>query len=120
MGGGLSENSDIKIYNDVDFKRGLGIPIGLGLGGSLFSLIVLTGFFDGSPTAIVYFFALMLHICHLILWPSSAMWLIVRGRKLENLPLRGGALLSLKLYAGWMVLFVLPFAWFAYNFNGIV
>lgn len=121
MSDGIPENSTTKIHNRVGFKVGLGIPIGVGLGGFLFSLIVLTLFLDsGYNFEVVALFALTLHISHLILWPSLSIWFIFRAKNLDNLPLRNGALLSMKLYVVWIVLFVFPFAWFAYNFNGIV
>ena len=118
----VTDNPNIETKKTSDYWYGLLIPICLGLGGSLFSLIVLFGMADPSRLApsLLIFFVLLLHMGHLVLWPSSAAFIFFKGSKTENLLSKNGALLSLKLYAVWMVLIIAPLAWFAYNFNGIV
>ena len=103
-----------------DFWYGLGIPICLGFGISVFSLIVLSSMIDKLSIVFILFFSTLLHTGHLILWPSLAALILYRGKKSGNVSSKKGAVLSLKLYAAWLVVIIAPFAWFAYNFNGIV
>ena len=103
-----------------DFWYGLGIPICFGLGISFFSLIVLNSMIDKLSIVFILFFSTLFHTGHLILWPSLAALILYQGKRSGNLSSKKGALLSLKLYAAWLVIIIAPFAWFAYNFNGIV
>ena len=103
-----------------DFWYGLGIPICVGLGISIFSLIVLSSMIDKLSIVFILLFSTLLHTGHLVLWPSLAALILSRGKKSGNVSSKKGALLSLKLYAAWLVVIIAPFAWFAYNFNGIV
>ena len=103
-----------------DFWYGLGIPICFGFGISIFSLIVLSSMIDKLSIVFILFFSTLLHTGHLILWPSLSALILYRGRVSGNVSSKKGALLSLKLYAAWLVVIIAPFAWFAYNFNGIV
>ena len=107
--------------NTCGYWYGLLIPICLGLGGSFFSLMVLLG--NTSQLldyGLLFFFVLLFHMGHAIIWPSSAALIYFQGKKSGNLLSKNGALLSLKLYAVWLVVIIAPLAWFAYNFNGIV
>ena len=103
-----------------DFWYGLGIPICFGLGVSFFSLIILVNMEGSLSIVFILFFATLFHTGHLILWPLLAALTMYRGKRSGNLSSKKGALLSLKLYAAWMVMIIVPFAWLAYNFNGIV
>ena len=102
-----------------EYWYGLVIPIILGLGSSLFSLIVLLNA-DKSSFTFVIFFATFFHLGHILLWPVSAVFLKNAGGEVGNFPYRNGASLSLKLYAIWMIVIVAPVAWLASTFNGIV
>ncbi|HJM55324.1 MAG TPA: hypothetical protein QGI72_03675 [Poseidonia sp.] len=117
----VTDNLNTETKKTRDYWYGLLIPICLGLGVSFFSLIVLLGMSDRLlDYSLLFFFALLFHMGHLILWPSSAAFIFFQGVKSGNLLSKNGALLSLKLYAVWMVVIIAPFAWIAYNFNGIV
>ena len=48
-----------------------------------------------------YFFAVFWVGGQLVLWPLSAWWLSRRAKKLENLPLKKGSLLSMRLALIW-------------------
>jgi len=102
-----------------DYWYGLVIPIILGLGSSLFSLIVLLNA-DNSSFSFVIFFATFFHLGHILLWPLSAVFLKNAGGEFGDFPYQNGASLSLKLYAIWMIVIVAPVAWLASTFNGIV
>ncbi len=119
MNGEVTNNFN-RTTKTSDFWYGLGIPICLGFGISISSLIVLSSMIDKLSIVFILFFSTLLHTGHLILWPSLAALILYRGKKSGNVSSKKGALLSLKLYAAWLVVIIVPFAWFAYNFNGIV
>ena len=117
----VADSPKTETINTSGYWYGLFIPICLGLGGSFFSLVVLLGMTDRVlDYSLLFFFALLFHMGHAVVWPSSAAFIFFQGKKSGNLLSKNGALLSLKLYAVWMVVIIAPLAWFAYNFNGIV
>ena len=117
----VADSPKTETINTTGYWYGLLIPICLGLGGSFFSLMVLLSMtswlLDNNR---LFFFALLFQMGHAVLWPSSAAFIFFQGKKSGNLLSKNGALLSLKLYAVWMVVIIAPLAWFAFNFNGIV
>ncbi len=117
----VTDSPKTETINTSGYWYGLLIPICLGLGGSFFSLMVLLG--NTSQLldyGLLFFFVLLFHMGHAVVWPSSAALIFFQGKKSGNLLSKNGALLSLKLYAVWMVVIIAPLTWSAYNFNGIV
>ena len=117
----VADSPKTETINTSGYWYGLLIPICLGLGGSFFSLMVLLSMTSWLlDNSLLFFFALLFQMGHAVLWPSSAAFIFFQGKKSGNLLSKNGALLSLKLYAVWMVGSIAPLAWFAFNFNGIV
>ncbi|MBK29193.1 MAG: hypothetical protein CMB49_00585 [Euryarchaeota archaeon] len=86
------------------FWFGLATPILIGGGCSLFSLGVLSTH-DGPVSEfsyVEYFFAVFWILGHLVLWPLSAWWLFRRAKKLENLHLKRGSLISMSVAFFWV------------------
>ena len=103
-------NKEVK-QNTKDYWFGMGIPIVVGWGCSFFGLFILTTMYDGPASEmgfIEYFFASIFGGGHLFIWPVIAWWLKLRANESGNLPYKKGAILSLKLYAIWVVFFILP------------
>lgn len=92
-------NNEIK-QNTLGYWFGLATPILIGWGCSLFSLAVLmTRDTPVNETSYVDYFLMTLWVSgHLVLYPLCAWWLILRGKKLANVPCIKGAYLSIKLY----------------------
>ncbi len=91
------------------FWLGLATPILIGWGCSLFSMRILVTH-DGPVSEfsyVEYFFAVFWVGGQLVLWPLSAWWLSRRAKKLENLPLKKGSLLSMRLALIWGLFLVL-------------
>ena len=120
MSNEFSDNSITEKFRTSDYWYGFLIPLCFGLGGSLFSLIVLL-VMDGqfSDYSFLFFFVILLHLGYLVLWPSSAVLIFFQGVKSGNSLSKDGALLSLKLYGLWMVVIIAPFAWFATSLTGL-
>lgn len=103
-------NKEVK-QNTIDYWFGMGIPIVVGWGCSLFALFILMTTHDGPVSEmgfIEYFLSAIFGGGHLFLWPVIAWWLKLRANESGNLPYKKGAILSLKLYAIWVVFFILP------------
>lgn len=110
-------NKEVK-ENTKDYWFGVGIPIIGGWGITLFALLILVNLPYADPMPPWQYLLLILMIGgHLIIWPLLAWRLKLRANESENLPYKNGAILSLKLYAIWMIFFILPSAWVEYNFN---
>lgn len=104
-----------------DYWRGFAIPIGVGLGLSFVSLLMLTTLsIQDLPVLVLFFLASFFHLGHLVFWPSLSVLFIIRANASGNASLKNGALRSLKLYVLWMVIVVVPMAYIAVSFNGIV
>ena len=91
------------------FWLGLATPILIGWGCSLFSLSILSTH-DGPVSElsyVEYFFVVFWIGGHLVLWPLTGWWLSRRAKKLENLPLKKGSLLSMRLALIWVTFIVL-------------
>ena len=117
----VTDSPKTEPINTSGYWYGLLIPICLGLGGSFFSLMILRSMTSWLlDYSLLFFFVLLFHMGHAVVWPSSAALIFFQGKKSGNLLSKNGALLSLKLYVVWMVVIISPLAWFAYNFNGIV
>ena len=117
----VTDSPNTETVNTGGYWYGLLTPICLGLGGSFLSLMVLLG--NTSlllDHGLLFSFVLLFHMGHAVVWPSSAAFIYSRGKKSGNLLSKNGALLSLKLYAVWMVVIIAPIAWLVFNFNGIV
>ena len=103
-------NKEVK-QNTIDYWFGMGIPIVVSWGCTLFGLFILTTMYDGPASEMGfmwYFFASIFGGGHLVLWPVIAWRLKLRANESGNLPYKKGAILSLKLYAIWVVFFILP------------
>ncbi len=132
MGVVVPEHQEVSVRTGSQFWRGMGLPVGAGLGGSIVSLTLLAWGLESGSNVIFYphlqehgfesetILMLTMHAGHLIVWPSLSIWFIFKGRNLNNPGLGKGALVSMLLYVIWMALFIFPVAWFVYNFNGIV
>ena len=103
-------NKEVK-QNTKDYWFGIGIPIIVGWGCSFFAVFILTTTYDGPVSEmgfIEYFLTIIWVVGYLFLWPVIAWWLKLRANESGNLPYKKGAILSLKLYAIWIVFFILP------------
>ena len=98
------------------------VPVGVGLGSSLVAFLMLSNLTINDDTSIflVLLLVSVFHLGHIALWPLLAVVLLRRADRTSNLSARKGAVLSLKCYAIWMVVVVVPAAWVATTMNGIV
>ena len=121
----------ISIFNDEIVKRnflhywfGLGAPIIVGFGITLFSFIFLMSFeeffLNEDYFIILNIIVIFANLGHLVIWPLFAWWLKSYANTIEKEGVENGAGVSIKLYLVWIVFIVLPSIWFAINFNGIV
>ena len=96
-------NDEVK-ENFKGFWFGLAIPILVGVGITTVSLIVLmsSGLRFEQFTLIHHLILILMMSGHLVIWPLLAWWLIRRANKVQNLPRKKGAWLSLKLYMIWV------------------
>ena len=91
--------------NFKGFWFGLAIPILVGVGLSTVSITVLINsdlLVPHQYTFIGVFIILFAMSGHLVVWPLLAWRLIRRANKVQNLPRKKGAWLSLKLYMIWV------------------
>ena len=98
------------------------IPVGVGLGSSMMAFLMLSSLVISNDTsiALVLLLVSVFHLGHIALWPLLAVVLLRRADRTSNLSARKGAVLSLKCYAIWMVVVVVPAAWVTTTMNGIV
>ena len=121
----------MSIFINEDVKKrylyywfGLGAPIIIGFGITLFSFIFLMifgeNFLNDKYFFIVGIIVIFANLGHLVIWPLSAWWLKSHANTIGEERIENGARMSIKLYLVWIVFVILPNVWFAINFNGIV
>ena len=110
--------------NFLHYWFGLGAPIVVGFGITLFSFIFLIGFeeffLNDDFFIILNIIVIFANLGHLVIWPLFAWWLKSHAKPIEKEGIEKGARISIKLYLVWLVFIVLPSMWFVINFNGIV
>ena len=92
-----------------DYWFGLGVPILIGWGSSLTSLMILIqheSSFNEYPLA-EYFLITFWISGHLLIWPFLGYRFFKRANKLGNVPREKGARLSIILYLFWIALLLL-------------
>mgnify|MGYP001271904128 CR=1 FL=1 len=95
--------------NLKDYWFGLGVPILIGWGSSLTSLMILIqheSSFNEYPLA-EYFLITFWISGHLLIWPFLGYRFFKRANKLGNVPREKGARLSIILYLFWIALLLL-------------
>ena len=114
-------NNNADSETKSDFWLGFGTPVGVGLGISFCSMFILmNSTLDESMILFIILFSLLFNTGHSIIWPLIAVGLMVRGNSSRRESLKNGAILSLKLYAAWIIFVVFPIVILFWNFNGIV
>ena len=101
-------NKEVK-QNTKDYWFGMGIPIIVGWGITLFTFSILVNLPYANPMSPWQYLLLIPYAGGwLIIWPLLAWRLKLSANESGNLPCKKGAILSLKLYAIWIVCFILP------------
>ena len=95
--------------NLKDYWFGLGVPILIGWGTSLTSLMIAIRYESSlDEYRLVEYFLITFWISgHLLIWPFLGYRFFKRANKLGNLPRQKGARLSILLYLFWIALLLL-------------
>ena len=87
----VADSPKTETINTSGYWYGLLIPICLGLGVSFFSLMVLLSMTSWLlDNSLLFFFALLFQMGHAVLWPSSAAFIFIQGKKSGNLLSKNG------------------------------